>query len=119
VLYLSKERAVAVRAGLMLGAFCGYALFVAAIHVLPNASLERPGAAQSIDASHYDARLASTQVFFIRRNGRWQLSSWQTVAAKIPTWIALSLLVTMGSLLAFEPPRYNLRRLTKSGRSIV
>jgi hypothetical protein len=119
VAYLARKQTLAVRAGFVLAAFCGYALFTGAVHLLPSTPLQHPNVAQTIDVSRYDTQLASTKVFFIRRDHRWALSSWQTVAGKIPTWIGLSLLVTIALLLAFEPPRYNARVLPARSRANI
>jgi len=79
--------------------------FSVAINALPNAPLERAGVRAAADADRYDPLLASTQAALRRRDHpAWHLSSWRTVASKVPTWLGLGSLLALALLLARGEP---------------
>jgi hypothetical protein len=103
VLFLTPRRSAIARGGFALAACCAYVIFALGVNALPSTPLRPSTEANAIDTSRFDPELASAQDLVFRRDVRWQLSSPQTVAAKIPTWIGLTLVVTIALLLALGP----------------
>jgi hypothetical protein len=112
VAYFARERSIAIRAALLVAALCAYAGFAVFVHALPSVPFERPGTPQAAAADRADPRLAATQAALVRRRmPAWRLSSWQTVAGKVPTWFGLALLVGLGASLAFGSATVEPRRV--------
>jgi hypothetical protein len=103
VVFLTPRRTTAARSVLAIAACCIYVVFAVGVNALPSTPLRPAAEASAIDTTRYDPELASAQDLVFRRDVRWQLSSPQTLAAKLPTWIGLVLVVTIGVLLALGP----------------